>query len=118
MGIDYSKRAINYCNDTYTYLKNVNFIWADAQQLPIQDQSVDFVINVESSHIYKDVNKFFKEVFRVLKNDGKFLFTDFRYIKNIPINFLENAIIDSGFSIVNKKIITPQIYESCFHTSK
>lgn len=118
IGIDYSQVAINFCISTYDHLKNANFICADAHILPIESNSVDIVINVESSHIYRDVGKFFKEVHRILKKDGKFLLTDFRVIKNIPIDILESIIYESGFSIAEKRIITQQIYKSCALASK
>lgn len=117
-GIDYSLKAIQYCVDNYMEIEEVEFICGDAHQLPLANESTDVVINVESSHIYKDLYKFFKEVNRVLKKDGKFLFTDYRYIKHCPINELEKEISGSGFKILNKRDITKNIYDSCIHTSK
>lgn len=112
-GIDYSKKAIEFCNSAYTDIKNADFICADAQQLPFGADTFDVVINVESSHLYKDLQKFLVEVNRILKSDGKFLFTDFRYVKNCSIQTLEKQIADSGFYIVEKRIITPQILLAC-----
>jgi ubiquinone/menaquinone biosynthesis C-methylase UbiE len=118
LGIDYSAVAIKFCNENYSQLSNVKFICADAHELPIETRSLDYVINVESSHIYKDIGKCFREVYRVLKEGGKFLVTDFRVVRNSSINEIENLIKDSGFSILEKKIITPHIYESCILASK
>ena len=51
---------------------------ANAQNLPFQNESFDAVLNVESSHRYPQMEKFLNEVYRVLKPNGYFLFTDFR----------------------------------------
>jgi ubiquinone/menaquinone biosynthesis C-methylase UbiE len=118
IGVDYSSVAIDFCNRHYNNLEKVEFICADAHNLPIEKQSVDVVINVESSHIYKDVGRFLKEVYRILKKDGKFLFTDFRHIKNSPVHSLEMLILESGFSIEEKRIISPHIYDSCVIASE
>ena len=112
-GIDYSEKAIDFCTATYGHIKNAEFICADAQQLPFSDNTFDIVLNVESSHLYKDLKKFFAEVHRILKINGKFLFTDFRYVENYSIDTLEKQITESGFSVSEKRIITPEVLNAC-----
>ncbi|MEO6069898.1 MAG: class I SAM-dependent methyltransferase [Chitinophagaceae bacterium] len=116
-GIDYSSQAIGYCKKNYPQLKNAQFICADAHAIPLPDGFADVVINVESSHIYKDPFAFFKEVNRVLQPNGKFLFTDYRYLKHCSILQLEKEIKDSGFLILHKRDITQNIYDSCIGAS-
>lgn len=118
IGIDYSKKAIDFCRETYRQIKNADFVQGDAHAIPVQDYSADIVLNVESSHIYKDQNKFFKEVYRVLKPEGKFLLTDYRYTKKISVASFEKQISDCGFFILDKKIITPQIHKACLLASE
>ena len=117
-GIDYSEKAIAFCNEQYTHIKNADFICADAHHLPIPGNSVEVVINVESSHIYKDIDRFLLEIHRILKPGGKFLLTDYRIVKNYPIEMLENKITSSGFKISEKRIITPQVLEACMQDSE
>ena len=117
-GVDYSKNAINYCLSTYNCPKNVRFIFGDAHELPFKEDSVDVVLNVESSHIYKDIDKFFAEVRRILKRGGIFLFADYRYVRNVPIHDLEMKIADLGFAVLDRRIITPQIYNACVLASE
>jgi ubiquinone/menaquinone biosynthesis C-methylase UbiE len=116
--IDYSKKAIEFCNTAYQQIQNVQFICADAHQLPFSTNSVDVIINVESSHIYEDPTQFFNEVHRILKKDGKFLFTDYRFVKTSPIEKLEKEMCDCGFVITEKRVITPQIYKACILASE
>ena len=117
-GIDYSEKAIDFCNEQYTHIKNANFICADAHQLPLAENSVEVVINVESSHIYKNIDRFLLEIHRILKPGGKFLLTDYRIVKNYPIEMLENKITSIGFKIAEKRIITPQVLEACMQDSE
>lgn len=117
-GVDFSYRAIDFCINHYQQYKNASFVCADAHKLPFADGSADVVLNVESSHLYKSSCHFFAEVHRILKPDGKFLFTDYRYIKNYSIEQLEAEIAQAGFAISEKKIITPQIRDACLLASK
>lgn len=117
-GIDFSKKAIHFCETTYGKIVNANFICADAQNIPLNEKSTDVVLNVESSHLYKNQAGFFNEVHRILKPKGRFLLTDFRYIKNCPIDVLEKDLANSGFIITDKKIITPQIRDACAELSE
>jgi ubiquinone/menaquinone biosynthesis C-methylase UbiE len=117
-GIDFSKKAIHFCETRYGQINNADFICADAQNIPLEERSTDVVLNVESSHLYKSQDLFFNEVYRILKPNGRFLLTDFRYIKNSPIDVLEKDLLNSGFTITEKKIITPQIREACKELSE
>lgn len=116
-GVDFSQKAIDFCSLTYKHIKEAQFICADALQLPFTDHSVDVVINVESSHLYKDAGRFFTEVHRILKPGGRFLFTDYRPVKTYPIERLEKEITDAGFSINEKRTITPNILDACKQAS-
>ncbi|MEO8399550.1 MAG: class I SAM-dependent methyltransferase [Ignavibacteriaceae bacterium] len=118
IGVDYSKVAIDFCKNLYSAFENAEFICGDAHMLPLTTASADVVVNIESSHIYKDLTQFLSEVNRVLKAHGKFLFTDYRYIKYFSIDSIEREIDNAGFSIIEKKIITPQIYKACILASE
>ncbi len=108
-GIDLNKKAIKFCNKNYK-AKNAVFLQADAQKLPLKDNSFDAVLNVESSHRYPQPELFFDEVYRVLKPDGSFLFTDFRF--EHEIEEMEAKLVKSNFNIVKKQDITPNVVEA------
>ena len=76
-GIDFSEKNISFCHQKQQ-LSGLNFELGDAESLQFDDNSFDAVINVESSHCYQQTAKFFAEVYRVLRPNGHFLFTDFR----------------------------------------
>jgi ubiquinone/menaquinone biosynthesis C-methylase UbiE len=75
VGVDLSEGMIEWCRDQHD-LPNLSFMQGDAQNLPIASDSVDAVVNVESSHCYPSRLKFFEEVARVLRPGGSFLFAD------------------------------------------
>jgi hypothetical protein len=56
-------------------------------------------------------------VHRILKSNGNFLFTDYRYVNHSSIETLEAEIADCGFSLMEKRIITPNIYNACLLAS-
>jgi len=77
-GVDFSPQAITLCQKRHASVTNLAFVVGDAEQLPFPDAQFDAVINVESSHCYGHIEKFFAEAARVLRPGGWFLYTDFR----------------------------------------
>jgi ubiquinone/menaquinone biosynthesis C-methylase UbiE len=77
-GLDFSSDAIAFCRQRHGTISNLEFFVGDAEKLPFPDASFDAVVNVESSHCYGNVAKFFGEVIRVLRPGGHFLFADLR----------------------------------------
>ncbi|MFA4864868.1 MAG: class I SAM-dependent methyltransferase, partial [Bacteroidales bacterium] len=78
--------------------------------LHFQDNTFDVVINVESSHRYSKMDRFLKEVYRVLKPGGYFLFADFRHENELEK--LKIQLKNSNFILVKKEIITANVLEA------
>jgi ubiquinone/menaquinone biosynthesis C-methylase UbiE len=109
VGIDLSPVAIKFCRDHYD-LPEINFITANAEDLPFEDNSVDILINVESSHRYANMDKFLSEVKRVLKLGGKLLITDFR--NHNSMHHLKQSLADSGLHQKMEEIITHKVLKA------
>ncbi len=109
-GVDLNNKAVKFCKTYYKDQKNARFIKADAQKLPFDAESFDFILNVESSHRYPNPEMFFNEVKRVLKPGGYFSITDFRY--NHEIADLENQLNNSGMKLIAKQKITENVLEA------
>ena len=77
-GMDYSSDAVAFCQERHRAVPKLRFVIGDAEKLPFPDASFDVVVNVESSHCYGNVGKFFSEVARVLRPGGYFVFADLR----------------------------------------
>ncbi len=106
IGIDLDKHAIVFCNRHYA-INGLSFLQGDAQKIPLGNNTCDVVINLESSHRYPDMNIFLREIYRILRLDGYFLFADFRYDSEIP--FLQKELQSSGMLLLKEEFITQQI---------
>lgn len=110
MGIDFSENQVEFCNRWHTAVKNLKFVQGDAENLAnvteLEEGTVDYVINVESSHCYGNIDNFFNGVKRLLKKDGLFLFTDFRSSEGMVE--LENQLKEH-FTVVNTENISTNV---------
>jgi hypothetical protein len=70
---------------------------------------VDYVVNVESSHCYPNIDNFFKEVGKALTDDGYFLFTDFR---GKPEMEKLNEKLKEYFTVINAENISQNVKEA------
>jgi ubiquinone/menaquinone biosynthesis C-methylase UbiE len=105
-GIDFSKKAIEFCRKYYS-VDGLSFLRGDAEELPLVDHSVDVIINLESSHCYGSMTRFLSEVYRVLRPDGHFLFSDHR--DHDKISLLHEQLKDSGLRLVKETDITQNV---------
>lgn len=109
-GLDLSSEAVNYCTRTHDY-PNVRFLHGDAEDLPFDDATFDFVTNIESSHSYPNIDTFYAEVHRVLKPGGCFLYTDMLSIEES--DHAVAAIKALGFVIERDRDISTNVLRSC-----
>jgi len=68
-------------------LKNINWIKAQAEKLPIQDNTYDFYTISYGIRNVSDINKTLKEAYRVLKPGGRFMCLEFSKIDNEALSF-------------------------------
>ena len=108
-GIDFSKNVIKFCRNNYKDSR-LKFEVGNAESLPFKDSSFDIIINIESSHCYGDRVAFFKEVARVLKPSGYFLYADFMGRIHYPKRPAQ--LIASGLEVLSANEITPQVLKS------
>ncbi|MBU0534225.1 MAG: class I SAM-dependent methyltransferase [Candidatus Omnitrophica bacterium] len=108
-GLDLCKESINFCKKHY-FVKGLSFCQGDALNLPFADNNFDAVVNVESSHRYPDMEKFLKEVYRVLKTGGYFLFADLRDEQSIGT--LREQLNNSNMKIIKEEVITPNVLKA------
>lgn len=77
VGVDFNRRAVAFDRRNYAAQKNLRFVAGDAHAIPFPDARFDVALNVESSHHYSDLDRFLREVHRVLKPGGVFLMACF-----------------------------------------
>ena len=68
--------------------KNIEWIKAAAEVLPIKDNSFDYYTISYGIRNVSDINKTLKEAYRVLKTGGRFMCLEFSKIDNEALNFL------------------------------
>lgn len=106
---DINPSSIDFCRENHPI---IDFKNCSSMSLDYDDSSFDIVINVESSHCYKDIDLFLKEVNRVLNQDGVFCYTDIFY-NDYPI---EEILKNSGyFKNIVSEDITRNVYNSCIN---
>lgn len=106
IGIDLDKNAISFCNRNYS-IAGLSFLQGDAQKLALESNTCDVLINVESSHRYPDMPAFLREVTRILRPGGYFLFTDFRY--DFEMAGLKKELELNGLLIEREMIINQEV---------
>jgi ubiquinone/menaquinone biosynthesis C-methylase UbiE len=108
-GFDISKNAIAFSNLQHK-TANLSFQYGNAQDIPLENNSCDVILNVESSHRYLQMDKFLSEVVRILKKGGHFLFTDFRY--DYEWEGVNELFANSRLKILFEKDITSNVVKA------
>ncbi len=105
-GLDLNPSGIRFCQKRHR-VPGLSFRQGDAQKLPFPDQSLDAVINVEASHCYPDFPGFLKEVARVLRPGGHFLYADFRFKSDLAQ--WESDLATAPLTMVQTCDIRPEV---------
>lgn len=108
-GLDYSRKAIDLCRKQHQ-VAGLTFVQGDAEALPFDHGAFDVVINVESSHCYRSMPTFLREVNRVLRPDGKLHWADLRAAKDAAA--LHECVAQSGLAVVDQEDITACVVEA------
>jgi len=108
-GMDISNQAIKWCKNNH--ISNTSkWVVGSANSIPIEDNSKDIIINIESSHCYPSMPIFLSEVKRILKQGGYFCIADFR--NKETLEHLHNDISHSGLIIKEYSNITSNVLNS------
>jgi len=105
-GVDISSGVIKFCNSCYN-VPGLSFLEGKAEKIPAETASHDALVNVESARCYSDVKVFFKEVYRVLNENGHFLFADM--IEKGEVDEVKKELAECGFKIVSENNITKNV---------
>lgn len=106
VGLDITKGAIHFCNSRY-HIPNLSFVRGDAESLPFDAASFDAVVNIESSHCYRSIERFLAGVCRVLRPNGYFLFADHR--ERGEFDALRGQLRRCGLTLLREQTITPNV---------
>jgi len=105
VGVDLSPLAVAFCRARHR-APGLSFEVGDAERLRFEGASFDVVINVESSHCYGDLGAFVREVRRVLRPNGYFLYADFRLRSQLDS---WRSALSADLSLIVERDITPGV---------
>ena len=113
-GVDFLSKAVEMSNEEFSE-EGLLFVHGDAEDLPFEDNRFDAVINIESSHCYVKIKKFYAQVHRVLRPHGYFLYADL--FEKSRVESIRDDIRNAGLSIAREKNITKHVVRSLDNTS-
>ena len=86
--VDPNKGMISKGKTKLTSYKNINWVIAPAEKLPIKDNSCDYYTISFGLRNTKNLNKALSEAYRVLKPGGRYLCLEFAKIQNSNLDFI------------------------------
>ena len=86
--VDPNKGMIKKGKEKLNRFKNLNWVYAPAEKLPIKDNSFDFYTISFGLRNTKNLDKSLSEAYRVLKPGGRYLCLEFSKIQNLNLNFI------------------------------
>ena len=86
--VDPNKFMINKGKKKLKQFKNLNWIIAPAEKVPVADNSFDFYSISFGLRNTKNLNKSLSEAYRLLKPGGRFLCLEFSKIQNANLNLI------------------------------
>ena len=104
VGVDLSPENVALARQS-SAAEGVEFVVGSAERLEFADESFDVVINIEASHLYDHRNRFFAEVFRVLKSGGRFCYTDGCWADDD----CTDDLLSAGFELLERREITNHV---------
>lgn len=108
-GVDIAPRSIAFANGAMPD-PDCTFTVGDAEDVPLPSASADVVLSVETSCTYPRIESFFREVARILRVDGRFLYTDL-----MPVELVDPfvaALEALGLRLDHRRDITANVSAS------
>ena len=98
IGVDMTEEMIKKAraNAQKMGVENVEFILAEIEKLPIENNSVDIIITNCVINLTPDKTKAFKEAYRVLRKGGKMYISDIVLLKELSKEQRENKDLLTG----------------------
>jgi SAM-dependent methyltransferase len=104
--IDLSSNQIDFCRRVHQ-VPGLRFLQGAAEDIPLPDECVDAIVNIEASCLYQDTAKFFGEIFRLLRPGAHFIYADIHLAKDV--DDLVSKLARSGLQILERRDITENV---------
>lgn len=119
IGLDIIPEILDFAREKATGINNIEFITSEEYSFPVEDESFKYVLISNVIHEILDKVRYFKEVKRVLKDDGYFLIIDWDKRKmdmgpsineRISIDEMMELCNKSGFRTIERVKVSPNHY--------
>ena len=104
VGVDLSPENVRLAQARTTD-PGIEFRVGAAEQLDFPDGSFDVVVNIGASHLYDSRNRFFAQVWRVLKPGGHFCYSDGCWADDD----CSDDLLSTGFDLIERREITENV---------
>ena len=93
-GVDISEGMIRKARMTAEKLavENISFIWSEMERLKLQDKLADLVISNCTINHSADKQAVWNEIFRVLKDGGRFVISDIYSLEPVPEEYKNDPV--------------------------
>jgi len=109
--IEPNEEMFNLGKKNLIEMKNINWIKAPAEDLPVKDNVYDYYSISYGIRNVTDINKTLKEAYRVLKPGGRFMCLEFSKIDNESLNFFYKQY-SKAIPLIGKFVVgTSEPYE-------
>lgn len=98
IGLDFAPNMLKKARENASKLgyTNVEFIKGDIEEMPIPDESIDVIVSNCVLNLVPDKEKAFRQMYRVLKNDGHFSVSDIVLQGELPEALVKDAEMYAG----------------------
>lgn len=103
-GLDHSNTSVKMASEINKKAIDTGrcqILVGDVKNLPFQDESIDIVTAFETIYFWNDIEKCFKEIYRVLKKEGQFLICN-------EVSSKERRDVKKLLNIINFEIYNPE----------
>ena len=103
-GLDHSETSVKMASEiNKEAIKSgrCKILVGDANSLPLKDESMDIITAFETIYFWSDIEECFKEIYRVLKKDGKFLICN-------EVSSMKRRDVRKLSRVINLKVYTPK----------
>lgn len=109
IGADIAFKSVAFCRRSMPE-PDAQFVVADAERVPVGTAVADAVVSVETSCTYPDIEAFFRDVARMVRVGGHFLYTDLLLTALVDpfVALLEQL----GFEVRHRRDITANVCAS------
>lgn len=109
IGADIAYKSVAFCRRSMPE-PDAQFVVADAERVPVGTAVADAVVSVETSCTYPDIEAFFRDVARMVRDGGHFLYTDL--LLTALVDPFVTVLEQLGFELLHRRDITANVCAS------